>query len=109
MYKRQVCCVLSGGNIDVSFIHRIVEKGLVTRCRHLKFSTIMPDAPGALERFAHLVAQQNANIIRFQHDRVQANLDIGDAIIHVVCEVSGKEHGQRLLKLLSQAGYRILD
>ena len=106
---KKVCCVLSGGNIDVSFIHRIVEKGLVTRCRHLKFSTIMPDAPGALERFAHLVAQQNANIIRFQHDRVQANLDIGDAIIHVVCEVSGKEHGQRLLKLLSQAGYRILD
>ncbi|MGN1008743.1 MAG: threonine ammonia-lyase, partial [Butyricicoccus sp.] len=67
---KKVCCVLSGGNIDVSFIHKIVEKGLVTRCRHLKFSTIMPDAPGALERFAHLVADQNANIIRFQHDRV---------------------------------------
>ena len=105
---KKVCCVLSGGNIDVSFIHKIVEKGLVTRCRHLKFSTIMPDAPGALERFAHLVADQNANIIRFQHDRVQADLDIGDAIIHVVCEVGGKEHGERLLHTLRQNGYQLL-
>ena len=104
---KKVCCVLSGGNIDVSFIHKVVEKGLVTRCRHLKFSTIMPDLPGALECFAHLVAQENANIILFQHDRVRADLDIGDAIIHVVCEVSGKEHGEKLLATLRQAGYAI--
>lgn len=104
---KKVVCVLSGGNIDVSFIHKIVEKGLVTRCRHLKFSTIMPDAPGALERFAHLVADQNANIILFQHDRVQADLDIGEAIIQVVCEVGGVEHGKRLLDNLTREGYQI--
>ena len=104
---KKVVCVLSGGNIDVSFIHKIVEKGLVTRCRHLKFSTIMPDAPGALERFAHLVAQQNANIIRFQHDRVQADLDIGEAIIQVVCEVGGVEHAKRLLDEMSRQGYQV--
>lgn len=105
---KKVCCVLSGGNIDVSFIHKVVEKGLVTRGRHLKFSTVMPDAPGSLERFAHLVAEQNANVILFNHDRVQADLDIGDAIIHVVCEVGGKEHGQRLLDTLRKNGYIIL-
>ncbi len=104
---KKVVCVLSGGNIDVSFIHKIVEKGLVTRCRHLKFSTIMPDAPGALERFAHLVAEQNANIIRFQHDRVQADLDIGEAIIQVVCEVGGVEHAKRLLDEMSRQGYQV--
>lgn len=104
---KKVVCVLSGGNIDVSFIHKIVEKGLVTRCRHLKFSTIMPDAPGALERFAHLVAEQNANIILFQHDRVQADLDIGEAIIQVVCEVGGVEHGKRLIDNLTREGYQI--
>ena len=106
---KKVCCVLSGGNIDVSFIHKVVEKGLVTRGRHLKFSTVMPDAPGSLERFAHLVAEQNANVILFNHDRVQADLDIGDAIIHVVCEVGGKEHGQRLLDTLRKNGYIILS
>ena len=106
---KKICCVLSGGNIDVSFIHKVVEKGLVTRGRHLKFPTVMPDVPGALERFAHLVAGAEANIINFQHDRVQADLAIGDAIIHVVCEVSGQEHGQRLLDTLRKAGYQILN
>lgn len=106
---KKICCVLSGGNIDVSFIHKVVEKGLVTWGRHLKFSTVMPDVPGALERFAHLVAGAEANIINFQHDRVQADLAIGDAIIHVVCEVSGQEHGQRLLDTLRKAGYQILN
>lgn len=104
---KKVVCVLSGGNIDVSFIHKIVEKGLVTRCRHLKFSTIMPDAPGALENFAHLVAEQNANIIRFQHDRVQADLEIGEAVIQVVCEVGGVEHAKRLIDRLTANGYHI--
>lgn len=105
---KKICCVLSGGNIDVSFIHKVVEKGLITRCRQLKISTIMPDIPGALERFAHLVASENANIILVQHDRIRADLDIGDAILHVVCEVSGQEHGQRLLDTLRKGGYQIL-
>lgn len=104
---KKVVCLLSGGNIDVSFIHKIVEKGLVTRCRQIKFSTLMPDAPGALERFAHLVAKQNANITLFQHDRINTDLDIGEAIIHVVCEVGGVEHARRLLDSLTAEGYKI--
>ncbi len=105
---KKAVCILSGGNIDVSFIHKVVEKGLVTRGRHMKFSTIMPDVPGSLARFAEIVAEANANVIVFQHDRVQADLDIGEAIVQVVCEVGGKEHGQRLLAALTEAGYTIM-
>lgn len=105
---KKVVCLLSGGNIDVSFIHKVVEKGLVTRGRHMKFSTIMPDVPGSLSRFSQIVADANANVIVFQHDRVQADLDIDEAIVQVVCEVGGKEHGQRLLHELTQAGYTIM-
>lgn len=104
---KRVCCVLSGGNIDVSFIHRVVEKGLVSRGRHMKFSTIMPDVPGALENFAHIVSEQNANIIMFQHDRVNADLNIDEAIVHVVCEVGGVEHGKRLISAIEKAGYSV--
>ncbi|MDO4286931.1 MAG: threonine ammonia-lyase [Eubacteriales bacterium] len=103
---KKVVCLLSGGNIDVSFIHRVVEKGLVTRCRHMKFSIIMPDVPGSLERLAGIIASQNANIIRFQHDRVSANLDIDEAIVHVVCEVGGQEQGQALLDAIESNGYK---
>jgi len=104
---KKVVCVLSGGNIDVSFIHKIVEKGLITRCRQLKFSVLMPDVPGALEHFSHIVAQQNANIILFQHDRVQTDLEIGEAIIHVVCEVGGVDHAKRLIDTLTDDGYKV--
>lgn len=106
---KKVVCVLSGGNIDVSFIHKVVEKGLVTRGRHMKFSTIMPDIPGSLATFAAIVAECGANVIMFQHDRVQAELDIDEAIVRVVCEVGGKEHGQRLLGALREAGYTIMS
>lgn len=104
---KKVVCLLSGGNIDVSFIHRIVEKGLVTRCRHIKFSIVMPDVPGSLERLAGIIAAQNANIIMFQHDRVNAHLDIDEAIVHVVCEVGGKEHGESLLHAIENNGYTV--
>ncbi len=104
---KKVVCVLSGGNIDVSFIHKIVEKGLVTRCRQLKFSILMPDVPGALERFSHIVAEQNANIILFQHDRVRADIEIGEAVIQVVCEVGGVEHAKRLIDALTAHGYQV--
>lgn len=106
---KKVVCVLSGGNIDVSFIHKVVEKGLVTRGRHMKFSTIMPDIPGSLARFSQIVADSGANVILFQHDRVQAELDIDEAIVQVVCEVGGQEHGQKLLNALQDAGYTMMS
>ncbi len=104
---KKVVCLLSGGNIDVSFIHRIVEKGLVTRGRHMKFSIIMPDVPGSLEHLAGIIASYNANIIMFQHDRVNASLDIDEAIVHVVCEVGGPEQGEALAKYIEEAGYTV--
>ncbi len=104
---KRVCCVLSGGNIDVSFIHRVVEKGLVSRGRHMKFSTILPDVPGALEHFAHIISEQNANIIMFQHDRVNADLNIDEAIVHVVCEVGGVEHGNKVIAAIEKEGYTV--
>lgn len=104
---KKVVCVLSGGNIDVSFIHKVVEKGLVNRHRHIKFSTVMHDVPGALEHFAHIVAEQNANVILFNHDRISADLEFGEARIEVVCEVSGDAHAERLTRALGRAGYAI--
>jgi threonine dehydratase len=104
--KRAVC-VLSGGNIDVGFIHRVVEKGLVTRGRQMKFRTVMKDAPGSLQRFSTLVAEAGANIILVQHDRLHTGLHLGDAILHVACEVSSREHGGQVVAALEADGYRV--
>lgn len=104
---KRVACVLSGGNIDVGFIHKVVERGLVTRGRQMKFSTIMKDVPGSLKRFSDILADSGANIIMVQHDRLHTNLQLGEAILHVACEVSSKEHGKELVVRLTQQGYDI--
>ncbi|GHU80128.1 threonine ammonia-lyase [Clostridia bacterium] len=102
---KRVVCLLSGGNIDVGFIHKVVEKGLVTRGRQMKFQTVMKDAPGSLQKFSALVAERGANIIMVQHDRLNTSLQLGDAILHVACEVSSREHGMQLVRALETSGY----
>ncbi|WP_312640744.1 threonine ammonia-lyase [Hydrogenoanaerobacterium sp.] len=104
--KRAVS-VLSGGNIDVSFIHKIVEKGLITRGRQLKFGTVMLDIPGSLQRFSGIVAGCGANIIMVQYDRLHADLRLNEAILHIVCEVSGTKHGQDVIRQLEHNGYKV--
>ena len=104
---KRVVCVLSGGNIDVSFIHKVVEKGLVTRGRNMKFKVLMLDVPGALEHLTHLITVANANIIQIQYDRIQADLNLNETILHLAVEVRSKEHGESLIKSLRKKGYDI--
>lgn len=104
---KRVVCVLSGGNIDVSFIHKVVEKGLVSRGRNMKFKTLMLDVPGSLEQFSHMLNTQNANIIMIQYDRIEEDLKLNETILHVAVEVSSKEHGEALIKALQDKGYEI--
>lgn len=105
--KRAVC-VLSGGNIDVSMIHKIVRKGLITRGRQMQFSTIIADYPGSLKQFLSVVADCGASIIMVQHDRLSAKLTLNEANLHVACEVSGVEHGRELIKNLELNGYKTM-
>ena len=102
--KRSVC-ILSGGNIDVGFINRLIELGLAARGRRLKFSIVLHDVPGSLERVAHLIAKASANVIRVQYDRIGADLDPLDVILHITCEVSDHKHGQEVMDALARAGY----
>lgn len=104
---KRVVCVLSGGNIDVSMIHKIVEKGLVTRGRQIRFRTVMIDKPGSLKHFAGIIADCGANVIAVQYDRMAADLSISDAILHISCEVGGAEHAEELVRALKAGGYRV--
>ncbi len=104
---KRVACVLSGGNIDVSFIHKIVEKGLITRGRQMKFRTVLPDVPGSLQRFSGIIAGENANIIMIQYDRLLAELKLNEAVLHVACEVGSIEHGEALVRKLEKENYRV--
>ncbi len=98
---------MSGGNIDVSFIHKIIEIGLVARQRKLKFRATLLDKPGSLTLLSQVVADCNANIIQVQYDRMNAELEPNQVIIHIGCEVGGKEHGEKLIKSLEAHGFEV--
>lgn len=104
---KRVVCVLSGGNIDVSFIHRIVEKGLIDRGRQMQLRTIAKDSPGSLARVCQIVGQCGANIIAVQHDRLRPDLRLDEIAIYVGVEVGGFEHGKQVVNALSKAGYQV--
>ena len=100
-------CLLSGGNIDVSFIQCIIEQGLVSRHRRLRFTVTLLDRPGSLGKLLNDIAALGANILSVEHDRLTAGLNPNEIDVHVSCEVGGKEHGDRVLDQLIQNGYHV--
>jgi threonine dehydratase len=104
---KRCVCILSGGNIDVSFVHRIIEIGLVARNRKLRFKTVMKDVPGSLEEFSKIMSDSYANIVMVQYDRMSADLDPHEVILHIACEVGDKAHGEKVVENLEKNGYRV--
>ncbi len=99
---------MSGGNIDVSFVHKIIEIGLATRQRKLKFKTTLHDRPGSLVDLAKVLSEANANIVMVQYDRFDASLNPNEVIIHIACDVGGKAHGEKVIKALEKNGYNVI-
>ena len=104
--KRAVC-LLSGGNIDVSFIQTIIERGLVARHRRLKFTARLLDRPGSLVQLLNVIAEAGANVLTVQHDKLRAGLDPNETTVRVACEVGGEEHGERVVAALREHGYAL--
>ncbi len=105
---KRVVCVMSGGNIDVSFVHKIIEIGLAARQRKLKFKTTLSDKPGSLVQLSQVLSKANANIVMVQYDRFDASLNPNEVIIHIACDVGGKEHGEKVLRALEKNGYNAI-
>src|SRR5699024_733372 len=106
--EHKTVCLLSGGNIDVSFIHRVIDQGLVSRHRRLKFTVRLPDASGKLIGMLQVVADSGANILMIDHDRLSNTLGPSEILVHVACEVGGEEHGRSVINSLRERGYAVM-
>ena len=102
---KKVLCLMSGGNIDVSFIQRVIDMGLVSRKRKLKFKTKLLDIPGSLAHLSGVLSKANANVTMVQYDRFSKELDPNETIIHIGCDIGGEEHGQKVMQKLRDNGY----
>ncbi len=103
--RGRTVCVLSGGNIDVQTISRVVERGMLAEGRFLKVRVDLNDAPGALAGLATMLAARGANIFHVSHDRRAAGVPLGRAQVHLELETRGPEHIQEILESLERGGY----
>jgi threonine dehydratase len=104
-----VALVVSGGNIDMNVIARVIEKGLVQEGRLTRISLIVTDRPGALARVSTLVAEQGANIEEIVHTRGFSRTEIGETEITLTLETFGPQHIAEVLATLRAAGYQVFE
>jgi len=101
----KVAVLVCGGNIDVSLLSRIMERGLVKDGRLVRLRVHLPDYPGALHRLTGILAQHRANIVETSYDRAYYGVNLGDTAIDITMETRGPDHIVELLSALSASGY----
>jgi len=102
---KRVAVLVCGGNIDVTLLARIIERGLVKDGRLVRLRVHLPDYPGALHRLTGILAEHRANIVETAYDRAYHGVNLGDTAIDITMETRGPEHIAELLAALVAAGY----
>src|ERR1700722_3292851 len=102
---KRVAVLVCGGNIDVTLLSRIIERGLVKDGRLVRLRVHLPDYPGALHRLTGILADHRANIVETAYDRAYHGVNLGDTAIDITMETRGPEHIAELLAALVSAGY----
>jgi len=97
--------VLSGGNIDVTMLSLIIEKGLMKSARKMKLLVTLIDKPGALQSFTGILTDIGANIVQIGYDRTSTDLEFGDAHVSVSLETKGVEHQELIRQKLTEGGF----
>lgn len=103
---KKVCAVVSGGNIDVTMLSLIIEKGLIKSHRKMNLIVTLMDKPGALMKLTELFTKCSANIVQIDFDRNSLKLEFGEAHVTIALETKGKEHQEQISEKLKQEGFR---
>jgi threonine dehydratase len=102
---KRVVVVVSGGNIDVNLMARVIQRGLVKSGRLCRLWITAPDVAGTLHGITGAVAAARANIVSIEHDRAFSDLELGETRVELVIETSGPEHVAQVESALSAAGF----
>ncbi|PLV59093.1 threonine ammonia-lyase [Thermotoga sp. KOL6] len=104
---KKVAIVISGGNIDVNMIDRIINKGLVKSGRKVFIETFVMDRPGALKELLGVVAELGANVLSVSHNRSSKDVPIGYAKIELELETVDEKHVEEIERVLIAKGYEV--
>ena len=98
--------LVCGGNIDVTLLSRIIERGLVQDGRLIMLRIHLLDKPGALAELTRLIARHRANIVNTLYNRAYYGVNLGDTVIDITMETRGREQVEELLSALTAEGYK---
>ena len=106
---KKVVCVVSGGNIDVTILSRVIERGLLTSGRTCNLCIELMDKPGQLMDVASIIASLGANVISVHHERASETKDINGCYLRMVLETRNYEHIESISRALADAGFKIIS
>lgn len=104
--NKKVVSILSGGNMDVITMSSVVQQGLIMRDRIFTVSVLLPDKPGELSRVAGLIAKENGNVIKLEHNQFVSTNRSAAVELRITLEAFGTEHKEQILKALEKGGYK---
>ena len=104
--KKNVGLIVSGGNIDMNLISRIIEQGLIQDGRLSRIAVVIPDRPGSLARLSQRVAELGANILQIGQSRGFGEMAIGETEVELILETAGAEHIARIHRALQAENFK---
>lgn len=105
---KNVCCIVSGGNIDINNIERIVNKAQILQGRRMRLVIKLNDSIGQVNKVADILKKNNANILYLNQTRYDNDLDINEQLLSVVLECRNEKHGLDILKELQNEGFNAI-
>ncbi len=106
---RKTVCVVSGGNVDVTTLSRVITKGLSKSGRIVEISTKITDKPGNLMHLLQVIADTGANIVSINHAREDRHSDVGACIVNMVLETRNQDHIRQIETELASRGYHLIQ
>ena len=106
---KNVCCLLSGGNIDVTILSRVIERGLKMGGRTADITIALSDQPGQLSGVSSIIAEQGANVVSVNYDSTDLDMNITDCFLKLGIETRDNAHIESIKQALTSAGFEVCD
>ncbi|MCR5120519.1 MAG: threonine ammonia-lyase [Lachnospiraceae bacterium] len=103
---KKIVSILSGGNMDVITMSSVVQQGLIFRNRIFTVSVLLPDKPGELQRVAGVIAAENGNVIKLEHNQFVTTNRKSAVELRITIEAFGTEHKEKIMHELEVTGYK---
>ena len=107
--SKKTVCVVSGGNVDVTTLSRVITRGLTYTGRITTITTKLADRAGSLMNLLNVVSGTGANVVRIHHEREDVNSEVNACVVSMVLETRNSEHVQQIKDKLTEKGYSLLE